>query len=570
MNMTLPPPNASSTAIITATSILASCCIALLTSSWAAYLVGKRHGAFEVSDDAASFGISHHADKHKSSDNRSSNADSERASSNSPSPSPPCPDSEGCPASSSFDASPFPPALHPAVPIHPIGTLQSIYRLCVGTPRQGMLVPHSRGIITFDETFMSQDSVLELKHYSHVYVVFVFHLNSNTHKLLSNGSNTGTMSSAASSKSSANKSRQFPSKITPPSLGGKKVGVFSTRTPHRPNPIGFSLCKLDKVLVSSSSTTTTMQKKNKKMQHPQQRANKTTFSLLLSGLDIVDGTPILDIKPYVPHYDCVGYADNTIVAVHKEEKEVRGDILNRDMKQTSCGAKVIQEFDEDNTICSNTTNNESIVRVPQWVDSGLKKRRSISFLPAAEQFLKDLATSSPSQPLESSSSSPLPLLSKMQFYGPNSPWQDASPSLAVHHIRNVIIEVLTADVRSVWQTAKARRGEFQAERSRRLATSSSDEKKIEAGVKSMMEGTKDHQEMIECCCCTQQIDNLLVHYTIEGPRTTTATTTATTSTSNGSTTSARSTTIDERSMGSGAEDSVVVVSLSLVSENTTR
>ena len=51
-----------------------------------------------------------------------------------------------------------------------IGTLRSIYRLCVGTPRQGMLVPHSRGIITFDETFISQDLILELKQYSHVYI----------------------------------------------------------------------------------------------------------------------------------------------------------------------------------------------------------------------------------------------------------------------------------------------------------------------------------------------------------------------------------------------------------------
>jgi hypothetical protein len=273
----------------------------------------------------------------------------------------------------------------------------------------------------------------------------------------------------------------------------------------------------------------------------------------------VDGTPILDIKPYVPHYDCVGYTDNAIVTVNNEERE--------GINKTSCAAEV-QKFYEKNTISGNITNN---VRVPQWVDSGLKKRRSISFLPAAEQFLKDMATSSPSQPLESSSkktlltssssSLPLPLLSKMQFYGPNSPWQD-SPSLAVQHIRNVIIEVLTADVRSVWQTAKARRGEFQAERSQRLATSSSsssDEKKVEVEgrIKTVMEG-KDHQEMIESCC-TQQIDNLLVYYTIERPRTTTSTTT-----SDSSTTSASSTMTDERSIGSGAEDSVVVVSISLM------
>ena len=44
-----------------------------------------------------------------------------------------------------------------SLPIHPVGTLSSIYRLCVGTPRQGMLAPHSRGVLTFDETKVSME-----------------------------------------------------------------------------------------------------------------------------------------------------------------------------------------------------------------------------------------------------------------------------------------------------------------------------------------------------------------------------------------------------------------------------
>ena len=206
-----------------------------------------------------------------------------------------------------------------------------------------MLVPHSRGIITFDETIISQDSILELKQYSHVYVVFVFHLNSNTHKLLSSTNNNvkhtdADLSSSSSATASTTKSaRQFPSKIAPPSLGGKKVGVFSTRTPHRPNPIGFSLCKLDKVLVSSSSSSSkkTQKNYNKKQQHGnggRDSATKTTFSLLLSGLDLVDGTPILDIKPYVPHYDCVGYGDKTTIRRRRFQWEV---VASNDEVQTS-------------------------------------------------------------------------------------------------------------------------------------------------------------------------------------------------------------------------------------------
>jgi hypothetical protein len=65
-------------------------------------------------------------------------------------------------------------------------------------------------------------------------------------------------------------------KVSPPRLEGLKVGVFATRSPHRPNPIGLSIVKLDKI-------------------------EKST--LYLSGIDLIDGTPILDIKPYLPEYD---------------------------------------------------------------------------------------------------------------------------------------------------------------------------------------------------------------------------------------------------------------------------
>jgi hypothetical protein len=300
---------------------------------------------------------------------------------------------------------------------------------------------------------------------------------------------------------------------------------------------------LDKVVVSSS---TTQKNNNKKKNQKQKNTTNTTFSLLLSGLDIVDGTPILDIKPYVPHYDCVGYTDDG----------------NIDAAKKSAGTVGKQFHDDDHN------NNNQIVRVPHWVDSGLRKRRSIVFLHAAEQFLTNLATPS------SSSSSSLPsLLSQLRFYGPNSPWNDASSTIAVQHIRNVIIEVLTADVRSVWQTAKARRGEFHAERSQRLSvlkssspTTIPNDMKEEVGAggtRLMVEGNDGG--MIECC--TQQIDNLLVHYTIAGPTTSTSTSTSAAAAAAGTDTNGSDTMIsatDERSLGSGAEDSVVVVSISLI------
>jgi len=316
-----------------------------------------------------------------------------------------------------------------------------------------MLAPHSRGIITFDETRISKDSILELQNYSHVFVVFVFHLNSNDKKLNKNG--------------------QFKGKISPPSLGGKKVGVFSTRTPHRPNPIGFSLCRLDKVII------------NNKKKGNNNKDNKTTFQLLLSGLDLVDGTPIVDIKPYVPHYDCVGYE------------------YSRQQKDNST---------ED-------------VRVPQWVDSGLQKRRSVTFLPEATQFLQDLTTTS------SSKSPPL------KFYGSHTPWKDTSSEQAVEYIKQCILELLSVDVRSAWQTRKARDGKFQAERSSRVK-----EWKGEGGTDK-----KDTVDQNNSNFCTHQIDNLLVQYTIEEP---------------GSAYHEKE--VDERSIGSGAEDIVVVHYISLI------
>lgn len=79
-------------------------------------------------------------------------------------------------------------------------------------------------------------------------------------------------------------------KVRPPRLDGAKVGLFSTRTPHRPNPIGLSIAKVERIegLMYSGSY---------------------AFIFLLgpvlhiSGLDLIDGTPVLDVKPYIPQYD---------------------------------------------------------------------------------------------------------------------------------------------------------------------------------------------------------------------------------------------------------------------------
>mmetsp|Transcript_24229 Transcript_24229/g.50823 ORF Transcript_24229/g.50823 Transcript_24229/m.50823 type:complete len:584 (-) Transcript_24229:392-2143(-) len=452
-----------------------------------------------------------------------------------------------------------------SLPIYPIATLTSIYRLCVGTPRQGMLAPHSRGIVTFHENKLSRDSVLELKNYSHVYVMFVFHLNSNFGVWKDTFGNIDVSESsehdtenfnADNSKNNKKKAgkRQFPSKISPPSLGGKKVGVFSTRTPHRPNPIGFSLCRLDAVIDHSDNDNgekLNSKKESKKSSKTNKKSNvgaNGTFSLLLSGLDIVDGTPILDIKPYVPHYDCVGYP------FRDQGETYLTSLANKNERGESSSVQAPVSSSLDPTTSKNLT---SCVRVPHWVDSGLQKRRTVTFLPEAEQFFHNLLTASSDTPHNSSETS----VNKLQFYGPHSPWKD-SPTEAVQCIKQCINELLGVDVRSAWQTKKARKGKFHAERSRRVKgwkgnvgstgnVPSVVDDRGNKGVEGSASDGAEKDNTIAEGICTQQIDNLLVQFTIEAPR----------EEFNVDGHESESRILDEQSKGSGAEDFVVVHSI---------
>lgn len=126
-----------------------------------------------------------------------------------------------------------------------IGTIESVFKLKYGTPRQGTIAPTSRGCLTLDAS-IPVESLFGLEEYSHIWLVFIFHRNEN---------------------------KKFRPKIEPPRAGGKKLGVFATRTPHRVNPIGLSLVKLDRI---------------------------EGRTLYLSSLDLIQGTPIIDIKPYHP------------------------------------------------------------------------------------------------------------------------------------------------------------------------------------------------------------------------------------------------------------------------------
>ncbi len=144
--------------------------------------------------------------------------------------------------------------------MRPIGKISTCFPTRFGTPRQGSLASLTRGVITLDPSVVGGGSLKGLEGFSHVWVVFIFHENTNMHKFVSQ------------------KDTIFPSFVRPPQGGGKRVGLFSTRTPHRPNPVGLSLARLHKV-------------------------DQAKSQVHLRGVDLIDGTPIVDIKPYVPHVD---------------------------------------------------------------------------------------------------------------------------------------------------------------------------------------------------------------------------------------------------------------------------
>ncbi|KAK9705804.1 hypothetical protein RND81_07G083000 [Saponaria officinalis] len=146
-------------------------------------------------------------------------------------------------------------------PLVPIATVQSCFSTRNGTPRQPLLVPLARACLIFDTARVPPASLEGLDEYSHIWIIFVFHLNTDLEKLWMEPSKS-----------------KFKAKVRVPRLKGEKKGVFATRSPHRPCPIGLTVAKI--VAVQGNM-------------------------ILLSGVDLVDGTPVLDVKPYLPYCDSV-------------------------------------------------------------------------------------------------------------------------------------------------------------------------------------------------------------------------------------------------------------------------
>ena len=138
--------------------------------------------------------------------------------------------------------------------LRPIGRIRTEFPEKFGIPRQSGLVEELRAVVEFERELRAPEAFRGLEGFSHLWLLWHF-----------------------------TQSQGWSPTVRPPRLGGnQRVGVFATRSPFRPNPIGLSCVKLEKVDYTAPGGPV----------------------LLVRGADLLDGTPIFDVKPYVPLADC--------------------------------------------------------------------------------------------------------------------------------------------------------------------------------------------------------------------------------------------------------------------------
>lgn len=153
-----------------------------------------------------------------------------------------------------------------SVAMRPIAYIRTDFKEKFGIPRQSGRVESLIGKVVFLPQYRQAEALKEIEGFSHLWLLFDF---------------------------SKSHTKEFSPTVRPPRLGGnKRVGVFASRSPFRPNPIGLSCVKLIQV------------------EHTKTEGDV----LIVAGADLLDNTPIFDVKPYLPYADCRpnavgGYAD---------------------------------------------------------------------------------------------------------------------------------------------------------------------------------------------------------------------------------------------------------------------
>ena len=156
--------------------------------------------------------------------------------------------------------------------IEKIGHIRTLFKTKFGLPRQSGISDNIKAQIIFEPKYRSKEALRGLESFSHVWVIWGF---------------------------SENAGKEFSPTVRPPRLGGNtRVGVFATRSPFRPNSLALSCLRLEKIEFDSDKGPI----------------------LHLLGADMMDGSPVYDIKPYVPHADlkpnAIGGFSDTIEEYH--------------------------------------------------------------------------------------------------------------------------------------------------------------------------------------------------------------------------------------------------------------
>uniref|UniRef100_A0A1B6D5Q2 TsaA-like domain-containing protein n=1 Tax=Clastoptera arizonana TaxID=38151 RepID=A0A1B6D5Q2_9HEMI len=226
----------------------------------------------------------------------------------------------------------------------PIGEISTNYPKKRAIPRQPGIGFNSQGkIILFNSVFTNPEHSLQgLSEFSHMWILFYFHMNESCH---------------------------IKAKVSPPRLNGIRTGVFGTRSPHRPCPIGLSLVQIDRVEGST---------------------------IHFSGVDMMNGTPVLDLKPYIPQYD------NPLELCEEESPELSRQLEGQESvrPQPAPVQSVVEEQREapDGEECEEGNSRTSIqspvssqrhIRVPAWIAQPPVHQLTVSFVSQAEC---DLAT----------------------------------------------------------------------------------------------------------------------------------------------------------------------------------
>lgn len=156
--------------------------------------------------------------------------------------------------------------------LKPIAHIKNDFKEKFGIPRQSGLVEKLSAQIIFEDEYAVADAVRGLQEYSHLWLIWQF--------------------------SKAVREDWSPT-VRPPRLGGNtRIGVFATRSPYRPNPIGLSVVRIENICIDETG--------------------KPVITVL--GADLLDGTPIYDIKPYLPYADCIPEAEGGFTAKISEKK----------------------------------------------------------------------------------------------------------------------------------------------------------------------------------------------------------------------------------------------------------